>query len=61
MGKFIINSNVSEKDMVEYCFNMWNSGFDYKIVLFFHAMAHSWKYKKLIYYVSLIEGDSTWR
>jgi len=52
---FTISSNATEREILEYSFALWNSGYDYKIILLFHALLHNWKADKLIYYVDLIE------
>jgi len=51
-----IKSNIREKDLIEYCLNMWHSGYDYKLPFFFHALANSWHSDKLFYYIDIIEG-----
>jgi hypothetical protein len=53
---FKMESNVPEQFLIENCLNLYHSGFEYKHLLAFHALAHGWKYDKLIYYVKLIEG-----
>jgi len=50
-----INSNVTEQDLIESCLNYYHSGYDYKLFLFFYALAHSWHVDKLTYYINLIE------
>lgn len=54
-GTFKLESNVNERDLIETCLNYYHSGYDYKILLLFHALTHSWKVDKLIYYINLIE------
>lgn len=56
-GTFTIKSDVSERDLLESCFNYHHSGYDYKLLLLFHALAHGWKSYKLIYYIDLIEEE----
>ncbi len=53
-GSFSIESNVSERDLIESCLNYYYSGYDQFFVVLIHALAHQWKYDKLIYYRNLI-------
>ena len=53
-GSFKIESNISERDLIESCLNYHCSGYDFMLILLFHALAHQWKYDKLIYYRNLI-------
>lgn len=53
-----IISNMDERKLIELSLNYYNSGYDYKLPLLFHALAHSWKVDKLIYYINVIEGES---
>jgi len=55
---FEIDSSFNEKDLIEACCNYYHSGYEYKIFLLFHALAHFWKGDKLIDYVNLIEEQS---
>ncbi len=55
-GEFTIESNVSERDLIENCLSYYHSGYDYHFILLFHALAHSWKVDKLIYYENLIHN-----
>ncbi|GAG87706.1 unnamed protein product [marine sediment metagenome] len=54
--KCTIKSELTEQDLIEGCLNLWHSGYDYKIPFMFHALANSWHYNKLFYYMELIEG-----
>lgn len=57
-GKIEIKSEVSEKDMIEYLLNAYNSGFSQEKILLFliiHAIAKRWKRDKLTYYLNLIK------
>ncbi len=54
-GKVKIESIIPEKDLIESCFNMYFSGYEYKHIIAFHALANHWKANKLIYYINLIE------
>ena len=56
-GKFTIESNVTEREVVESYLNYYYSGRDATIFLVIHAMAHSWKYNKLIYYKDLVHNS----
>lgn len=52
-----INSEVSEKDLIESLLNAYNSGVSREIILFFmsiHALAKRWHYNKFSYYLKLI-------
>jgi len=55
--KLTIESNLSERDLVEGCLNMHHSGRDPTIIFIFYAMAKSWETDKLFYYLSLLEED----
>ena len=54
-GTIELNSEVSDQDLIETCLNYYHSGYDYRLLFFFHALAHSWHLDKLIYYKNLIE------
>ena len=56
-GTCTIGTNVTEQDLIESCLNYFHSGYDYKLPLLFHALAHSWNTNKLFYYIDLIEGE----
>ncbi len=50
-----LESPVREQQLIENCLNYYHSGYDYKLLLLFHALAHSWNANELIYYINLIE------
>ncbi len=53
---FIINTNdITERKLVENCLNYYHSGYDYKFLLLFYALAHQWKADKVIYYINLLK------
>ena len=56
-GKFIIEigKEVTEQKLIEQCFNLFYSGYEYKYLLFFYALAKRWHLSKLIYYSNLIK------
>jgi len=53
---FELSSKLSEQQLIENCLNYYHSGYDYKLILFFHALTHQWKLDKFTYYFKLIEG-----
>lgn len=53
---FELSSKLSEQTLIESCLNYYHSGYDYKLILFFHALTHQWKLDKFTYYFKLIEG-----
>ncbi len=50
-----LRSNVSEKDLIEYCCNLYHAGYEYNLFLAFHALVHGWKLSKFTYYVRIIK------
>lgn len=58
MGILTISSNVKERDLLESCLNLYHAGYNYTFQLALHSLVHSWHYKKLMYYINLIEEDS---
>ena len=54
-GTFELSSKLSEQDLIEICLNYYHSRYDYRLFLFFHALAHQWHIDKLTYYINLIE------
>ncbi|HED05192.1 MAG TPA: hypothetical protein ENI61_00740 [Ignavibacteria bacterium] len=56
--KIKITSKVSEKDLIEHCLNLYHSGYDFTIILSFHAMACRWNFNKLKYYLILITEEN---
>lgn len=57
-GKITIKSEVSEQDLMENLLNMKASGFideSLLIIISFNAMANSWNFDKLLYYLELLE------
>jgi len=53
-----VQSNISEKQLMEILLNMKCSGISQQEVLFilgFHALVNSWRINKLIYYNNLLE------
>jgi len=54
-----ISSEVSEQHLIENCLMYYHSGYEYHLILFFHAMARRWHKDKLFYYLNLIHRDST--
>jgi len=51
-----LESPVREQQLIENCLNYYHSRYDYRLFLFFHALAHQWHIDKLTYYFKLIEG-----
>lgn len=45
---------ITEQQLMESVLNQYYSGYDSKLTLFVYALAHSWHYKKLIYYLKLL-------
>ena len=57
-GTMEIKSNITEQELIETCLNYYHSEYDYRLFLFFHALAHTWHIDKLIYYTILIGEKS---
>jgi len=59
-GKLLINIDLSERDLVEGCLNLYHSGYEYKLILLMlslYALQNRWHFNKLDYYLKLIEED----
>jgi len=52
-GNITIKSDIPEQELMESLLNQYYSGYEIIHILAFHALAHSWKYDKLIYYMRL--------
>jgi len=56
--KLKIESNITEQNIMESLLNMRYSGVGFNIIIFllsFHALVNEWHYKKLNYYLRLLE------
>lgn len=57
-GSITISSNIDECILIENCLMYYHAGYEYKHLLCFHALANSWKYDRLMYYINLIEDGN---
>ena len=53
--KLTIESNISERDVIEQCFNMKHSGYEYILLLSIYALEQGWNYDKLMYYLEMLK------
>jgi len=54
-GTIIIETKISEQELMESCLNMSASGLDTRLILFLYALKNRWHIEKLMYYQHLIE------
>jgi len=55
MNKLTIKADIPEQQFMEAMLNQKHSGEDVLVLVSLYALAHSWNYKDLLYYMKLLE------
>ena len=55
MNKLTIKADIPEQQFMEAMLNQKHSGQDVLIIVSLYALAHSWYFDKLLYYLRLLE------
>ena len=49
-----IETGVSERDFIEGCLNLYNSGYEFELIFGLYALVKKWNIDKFAYYYNLI-------